>query len=744
MIRTGLAVAAAIAALSATTGLAWGQGGVNVGHSGWHWANPQPQGNTLTDVEFAGGAGYAAGEFGTLLRTANGLDWAGVPTGLTADLHALRALDANTVVVGAGCAMRRSDDGGQTFRRVPLGAREQGCPSPLAAFHYPADQIGYVVRRDGSVSRSEVGSAFSGRRPVPGTPAGGGGPAVPTDMYFVSESTGFVTSGGAIYRTTDAAGTWTLEHTGTAPLHSVYFPSTDTGYAVGADDTVLKSTDGGDSWAPVPVASPESGGNLTRVRCASPVRCLISTESGDRVLRTRNGGTTVTAHDPSLRPIYAFAFSSSTNAVGVGERGATVFSGDAGTGTAMPGFTGVGDRLGGDDVPTLSRLRATDAQLVHATGNAGRLARSTDGGRSWSTVSVPSSHTITDVSFSDARSGFAVDSAGALRHTADGGATWTVIDTGDVPGVRAIHALDPNVVLVFTRSGVYRSTRASDASGAGTTFAPVGSGRVRRTSFREFDRTDAPVLFARSSTALWRSSDRGATWRAVPGPVRRARYRAIDFTSERQGFVLLTNGRMFSTSDGGRAWTELRGVGSSAARDIAFGDARNGYLTLPSWGAGPRGGWVLRTADGGASWRPQLIGEAPIASRGLEAPSAPSAFALGRGPGRGADLFRTQTGGDGGARSFISVTPSKRRLGRRGGRVRLTVSLNPALSGARVALFARTGAGRWRKVADGPTTAGRLSVVRRVRRTTRFVAQWHGDADRQGDGSGARTVAVRR
>ena len=56
---------------------------VTVGHSGWNWGNPQPQGNTLRALEFSGARGFAAGEFGTLLRTDDrGRSWTGIPTGM--------------------------------------------------------------------------------------------------------------------------------------------------------------------------------------------------------------------------------------------------------------------------------------------------------------------------------------------------------------------------------------------------------------------------------------------------------------------------------------------------------------------------------------------------------------------------------------------------------------------------------------------------------------------------------------
>ena len=65
---------------------------VSVGHSGWLWGNPRPQGNTLVAIDFAGGRGYASGSFGTLLRTDdNGLNWTAISTGLTGSRNRVRA-----------------------------------------------------------------------------------------------------------------------------------------------------------------------------------------------------------------------------------------------------------------------------------------------------------------------------------------------------------------------------------------------------------------------------------------------------------------------------------------------------------------------------------------------------------------------------------------------------------------------------------------------------------------------------
>src|SRR5437764_8586159 len=127
MRRVALLLTVAVAALaSAATAQA---DNVFVGHSGWQWGNPQPQGNQLNGIDFAGGTGYAAGNFGTLLKTTDGgQTWAGIATGITGDLQQVRVLNPQTLFIGAGCILRRSTDGGQTFSRIAI----TGCTNGAA------------------------------------------------------------------------------------------------------------------------------------------------------------------------------------------------------------------------------------------------------------------------------------------------------------------------------------------------------------------------------------------------------------------------------------------------------------------------------------------------------------------------------------------------------------------------------------------------------------------------------------
>lgn len=110
--------------------------------------------------------------------------------------------------------------------------------------------------------------------------------------------------------------------------------------------------------------------------------------------------------------------------------------------------------------------------------------------------------------------------------------------------------------------------------------------------------------------ALWRTTDGGRSW--WPAPIRtRARLIDISFIDWNSGWVLgeaEPSGRepgrvalLFSTRDGGRTWSRRE---VAAARRIFFTGPSDGWLTGP-------GSMLLRTLDGGTSWRPVRAADEP-------------------------------------------------------------------------------------------------------------------------------------
>ena len=69
-------------------------------------------------------------------------------------------------------------------------------------------------------------------------------------IFFINAYTGYaVGQEGTIIKTTDQGNSWKILKSGTTNyLYSVYFLNPDTGYAVGYGGTILKTTDGGNNW----------------------------------------------------------------------------------------------------------------------------------------------------------------------------------------------------------------------------------------------------------------------------------------------------------------------------------------------------------------------------------------------------------------------------------------------------------------------------------------------------------------
>ncbi|HEX8067587.1 MAG TPA: YCF48-related protein [Thermoleophilaceae bacterium] len=709
-------VAVAIAAVSAAAP-------VRTGSSGWTWGNPRPQGNNLTAIDFSGARGYAAGEFGTLLRTDDGgTSWSGIRTALTDDLSKLRVIDADTFVAGGGCTLLRSTDGGQTLRRLRFNP-SASCSAGLAAMHFPSRDVGFLVRSDNSVLRTDDGGQrFASRTSLPAT----GGGAV-NDAWFTSADNGVVVTGadtlGKVFRTTDAGQSWNEVATSSA-LRGVHFVSATVGYAVGQSE-VLKTTDGGATWTPRPVAPP----SLRQVRCADEMHCVV-VSSANVVMFTDDGFDTLenaTSPSPGASAVTALwaSYASATRSVAIGGTGITWVSDDAAATFARTSAV----------LPQIyHRLRLTSPSTAFAPGTSGSVARTTDSGATWAAVGVPTTNDIVDVSFPTADLGYAVDVQGAVFRTDNGGGSWAILGeaaSGARPNAISA-AADGNTVMLVGPVGVLRS------ADGGQHFDKVDAKAVSKGRFEDVDRVPGAV-FLSGAKVIGLTTNEGQSWTALPRPGRGATIEQLDFVDSKTGFVLTSDGRVWSTRDRGKHWTELLTVGHSDAYGLAFGSKNDGYLAVSSFG-GSGGGWVLHTSDGGASWRPQLIERNGVASEGLVASSGGVAYALVPG----ADLFATDTGGDAAASSTVSLATKTRRL-RRSGKATVTGRVVPSAPGARVEVDMRDSKStRWRRQVVTVRSDGTFTTTWTVKRTSYFVAQWAGDQERNGDGSPRLTIVVRR
>ncbi len=699
-----------VAALAALALLSGATAGVNTPHSGWYSGNPLLGPNTLTDLACSGSTCYASGEFGTLLKsTDGGTTWAGIVTGLTLNLTKVRLAGGSPdkVLVGGGCAVRRSDDGGDTFIRLPFSARDVGCPAGVASFSFPTDRTGYLLLADSRVlSTADGGRSFSRRTAVPGGA---------NDILCTADRTCF-TVGQSIQRTADGGVSWTQVGSAAGqPLIGIERADSLTLYAVGSARTVVKSIDGGATWTRKTVGNNVPAANFRTIRCGSPLQCLITTE-GNQLVRTTDGGETFSSVVPSNDATHAVAFAGATRAVAAGVSGSAEVSSDGGA-----TWSSVGSRIAGD----FGVLAAVSDSVAYAGGRQGILARTTDRGQSWANVSPPTDTAITALAGSGDRL-YVLASDQALQRSDNGGQSYSLLNSGRGP-FASLHAVDPDRLLLVGFRGV---TRTADG---GETFQQVVDPDVRGALLTAADRAgNAVVVFGARRAAV--SLDGGVAWAKIALPRKRL-VRDLDFVTARAGFVLDTRGRLWKTSNGGRKWVELSSLGTNAAYSLEFVDASTGYVAVPAFGLLRNRGLVLRTANGGRSWHPQLVGKVLVSS--IRTGGATDYALLGSE----ASLIATTTRGDVGARSVIALSARPRAL-KKPGFTAVRGKLTPADGGEEI-LVARFSAGRWSTQTAVAASNGAFTTRWRMTRDARFVAQVLGDADHVGAGTQALEVGVR-
>ena len=493
--RRAFVVGVAAAAVIAVAGAAPAGAAVQVGSSGWQWGNPLPQGNTVKALSFAGLSGYAVGEFGTILRTVDGgSSWAGVSSGTFTNLTEVQAIDATSVFAGGGCVGRRSDDGGVTGVRVAFTPVESTCSEPLVAAWWVTKTTGYLVLADGTTLRTDNnGDTFAQKVAVPGTRAAGGGAAV-NDIRFTDAATGVAaTNNGKVYRTTDGANSWVEVESYTRPVRKFLFFDANNGVAVGDQSLFATTTTGGLTWSAKGLALPAPQ-NLTDISCAAASTCVMATAT-TQLVRTGDGGVTGTLVTPAQTPINAAAFASPTRVTALGVAGTTAISDDAGATTFAPG--------GGSLPGTYGAMIAGPSGSAFAPGDKGALAKTLDGGASWTRGNVSTPNDVIDVSFPTAGNGYALDDGGGLFRTGDGGATWRALDTGTTARPSAVEAPSPTTAIIAGPKGLRRSTDSGD------TFVTV-TGSVSRSVLSDIDGAGT-TLVAYGPQDVWRSTDQGKT-----------------------------------------------------------------------------------------------------------------------------------------------------------------------------------------------------------------------------------------
>lgn len=204
------------------------------------------------------------------------------------------------------------------------------------------------------------------------------------------------------------------------------------------------------------------------------------------------------------------------------------------------------------------RILLLDATLagpdIVAVGEQGAILRSSDSGRTWESVSTPTTATLTGVSVApDARHGWAVGHDALILSTTDAGRTWQRQFQGDnlEDSFLDVLALTEQHVIALGAYGLFFETQDGGASWSQRRILDEDMHLNRAT------RGPAGTLYlAGERGTLLRSNDNAATWDRLEPPYEGSFYGVLPLgPSTLLAYGL--RGRVFRSDDDGDTWTPI-------------------------------------------------------------------------------------------------------------------------------------------------------------------------------------------
>jgi photosystem II stability/assembly factor-like uncharacterized protein len=413
---------------------------------------------------------------------------------------------------------------------------------------------------------------------------------------MVDEDTGYVVGDeGLIFKTTDGGIIWMEQYTGEgANFNSVYFIDANNGCTVGDYGRIYGTTNGGMNWIlrfnnwvlyelyGVSFSDSENG-------LAAGINGLI--------MRTINGGLTWYEQSTGVtEDLRAIDYANLTTAVAVGEYGTIIRTTDGGSSwTEQSGGT-----------VTLYSVSFRD-ELNGMAGGGGTILQTTDGGITWFSQIPGTPNSTRSVCYLDINYAAAVGAGGMILTTTTGGTSWDNQLHGNTSQLNCVSFIDELNGIAGggsqTTLGVILST--SDGGQNWNIFQPD------RDIYAVAYKSDGAIRrgwAAGNSGRIYRTED-GLNWTMLSSGTTNSLL-ALSFVDLNVGWAVGWSGTILKTTDAGNSWTTQSGGTTYALRSISFTDEYTGTIVADA-------GLILRTTNGGNNWFVQTFSGSQMPLEGV-------------------------------------------------------------------------------------------------------------------------------
>ncbi|MEI6823271.1 MAG: YCF48-related protein [Bacteroidota bacterium] len=402
------------------------------------------------------------------------------------------------------------------------------------------------------------------------------------NVFYTNANTGYAVGyNGTIKKTTNAGSTWTTLTSGTTnALYSIYFTNDSTGYSVGDVGIILKTTNSGNTWSTLTSGTTET---LQSV-CFTNANTGYVVGSNGTIKKTTNAGNTwtpITSYTTSWLKSIDFVNLDTGYVTGANSILKTT---DAGNTWLPSGST------------HLTNVFFTTQNIgygVYETSST--IYKTYDGGTTWTTLTSGTTDWLQSIFFTDVNTGYVVGYNGTIRKTTNAGGTWTALTSGTGQFLNSIYFTDANTGYIASKDGILKTTNA------GSSWTKLTSGTTSSLSSIYFtDANTGYILGNYYNSTIFKTTDAGNSWTeifSIPYDYSTTSHnlRSIYFKDSNTGYVTEDNGKIIKTTNAGLTWSQLTSGTSNILRSIYFTDANNGYMVGDSK-------TIIKTTNAGSTW----------------------------------------------------------------------------------------------------------------------------------------------
>ena len=383
-------------------------------------------------------------------------------------------------------------------------------------------------------------------------------------------------------------------------LKDIFVFDKGTAIAVGDLGTVIKTTDGGNSWD----VQHHAGGTDAGLNSVYFLDALNGwTVGGNVVLKTRDGGNTwlQVKTDTTLGYNSVYFVDADTGFV-FGEDGIILRTTNGGSSWDTRSIDNyIGIYL---DVFQFNAVTFLDKQTGFLVGYGyygNEIYKTTDCGRTWQwneQIIMPKIFThLNDITFLDKSNGFIVGGQGVFLKTTDGGNSWL----RDTVGGNGYSVFFTDTLTGWT-TGNGNILHTIDG---GKNWTAVNSNQITNDALFKVRFSDQNYgWFVGGTGIIYITTDAGNNW--IAQRQKAFEFSSIYFIDETTGWAVGDSGVVFSTTDSGISWNKLYQNDSLSLSSIYAIDNQNvfavGLIRTKPWPSNDVATVILQTTNGGQTW----------------------------------------------------------------------------------------------------------------------------------------------